>query len=183
MYHQADFMLKMVPAADQIGTDIDFFALPPVDPSLVTPAVGTASFATALVDRPEVRELMQFIASPDWGKHWAAEPGNSFFSPNQRFDLSNYGDASHDPGVGVRRRLHEVAHSALHSDAFRMDASDLMPDEIGGLTVDQRPGAFYQGMVDWVDGTRTIDQVFHDIDAAWAALDARRTPPRSPTTG
>jgi hypothetical protein len=25
-------------------------------------------------------------------------------------------------------------------------------------------------MVDWVDGTRPIEKVFADIDAAWAAL-------------
>ena len=28
-------------------------------------------------------------------------------------------------------------------------------------------------MLDWVDGVRTIDQVFADIDAEWAALKAR----------
>ena len=27
-------------------------------------------------------------------------------------------------------------------------------------------------MLDWVDGTRSIDQVFADIDAEWAALRA-----------
>ncbi len=119
---------------------------------------------------------MEFIASPDWGEHWAIEPGSGFVSPNQRFDLSNYGDARHDPGVGVRRRLHEVTRSAVQSDVFRMDASDLMPDEIGGLTFESGPGAFFRGMVDWVDGTHTIDQVFTDIDAAWghAAESGRR---------
>ena len=35
-----------------------------------------------------------------------------------------------------------------------------------------RPGAFYRGMLDWVDGDRSIDQVFADIDAEWAALGA-----------
>ena len=35
------------------------------------------------------------------------------------------------------------------------------------------PGAFWQGMLDWVDGIRTIDQVFADIDAEWAALEAQ----------
>ena len=75
-----------------------------------------------------------------------------------------------DPAVGVHSRLAAATLSALHSNAFRMDASDLMPAEIGGVTPDGRPGAFYKGMADWVDGTRTIEQVFADIDAAWAAL-------------
>jgi hypothetical protein len=30
----------------------------------------------------------------------------------------------------------------------------------------------WQGLLDWVDGTRTLDQVFADIDAQWAALSA-----------
>ena len=29
-------------------------------------------------------------------------------------------------------------------------------------------------MLDWVDGTRSIDQVFADIDAEWAALESGR---------
>jgi hypothetical protein len=70
----------------------------------------------------------------------------------------------------VRRRVAVATLSAVKSNAFRMDASDLMPAEIGGLTFEGGLGAFYQGMVDWVDGTRTIEKVFADIDAAWAAL-------------
>jgi alpha-glucoside transport system substrate-binding protein len=171
MHHQAEFMLKMVPAADQVGTDVDFFVLPPIHPSQPTPVIGAASFVSALADRPEVRAFMEFTASPEWGsEHWAVEPGNDFLSPNQRFDLSNYGDASQNPGVDVRRRLADATRSALRSDAFRMDASDLMPEEIGGVTFEDGLGAFYQGMVDWVNGTRTIEEVFADIDSKWAAL-------------
>jgi hypothetical protein len=49
----------------------------------------------------------------------------------------------------------------------------MMPREIGGL-LDDGPfqGAFYAGMIDWVDGVRTIDQVLVDIDAAWSTLEA-----------
>jgi alpha-glucoside transport system substrate-binding protein len=172
LYHQAEFVLGSVPAADRIGTDVDFFMLPPIDPSRPTPAVGTANFVSALNDRPEVREFMSFAASPEWGSHfWAAGDNTGFFSPNQRFDPSNYRDASHDPGVDdVKTSIADATLSALRSDAFRMDASDQMPPEIGALTLEGGPGAFWQGMVDWVDGTRTIEEVFADIDAAWAAL-------------
>ena len=111
---------------------------------------------------------MDFVASPEWGATLGRR-GDAFISPNQRFDLSNYGDVSHDPAADVTKRIADATQSALQSDAFRMDASDLMPAEIGGLTL-EGPGAFFQGMVDWVDGTRTIEQVFADIDAKWAAL-------------
>jgi alpha-glucoside transport system substrate-binding protein len=173
LYHQAQYLLTTVPATDQIGTDIDFFMLPPIDASRPTPAIGTANFVSALNDRPEVREFMRFAASPEWGSHhWAASTEAGFFSPNQRFDVSNYGDASHDPGVDdVIKSIAAATLSALRSDAFRMDASDQMPAEIGALTLEGGPGAFWQGMVDWVDGTRTIEEVFAGIDSAWAALD------------
>jgi ABC-type glycerol-3-phosphate transport system substrate-binding protein len=171
LYHQAQFVLGSVPAVDRIGTDVDFFMLPPTDTSRPTPAIGTANFMSALNDRPEVREFMSFVASPEWGSyHLAAEDGG-FFSPNQRLDLSNYRDASHDAGVDdVKTSIADATLSALRSDALRMDASDQMPPEIGALTLEGGSGEFWQGMVDWVDGTRTIEQVFNDIDAARAAL-------------
>ena len=33
-------------------------------------------------------------------------------------------------------------------------------------------GAFCQGMVDYVDGVRAMDQVLSDIEAAWVELEA-----------
>ena len=65
-----------------------------------------------------------------------------------------------------------MARSALQTGSFRVDGSDAMPTEIGGMTIEGGRGPVWQGMLDWVDGARTIDQVFADIDAAWAALKA-----------
>ena len=45
-----------------------------------------------------------------------------------------------------------------------------MPPQIGSLGA-EGPGAFWQGMLDWVDGVRTRDQVLSDIEAAWVALE------------
>ncbi len=136
MYHQASFMLQsnFVPPGDEIGKDLDFFVLPPIDPAQPTPISGGSGFAAALVDRPEVRAFMEFLASPEWGKRWAGNPEDPFFSPNGRFDLSNYGDVTIDPAAAVPRRLGEAAKAALQSDSFRIDASDLMPPAIGGAT-------------------------------------------------
>jgi alpha-glucoside transport system substrate-binding protein len=178
-------MLNFVPPKAQIGTDIDFFVLPPVDPSQPTPVTGGAAFASALVDRPEVRAFMEFVASPEWGTHWASDSFGAFISPNRRFDLSNYGDASLDPAVAVRTEMAKVAISALQSDAFRFDASDvLMPAAIGGGTANGAPGAFWRAMVDWVDGTRSIEKGFADIDAEWAKMrsDALADPAARPAS-
>ena len=48
-----------------------------------------------------------------------------------------------------------------------------MPREIGGW-LDDPPAqsAFYAGMIDWVDGVRTIEEVLVDIDEAWRALES-----------
>jgi alpha-glucoside transport system substrate-binding protein len=170
MYHQAGFMMAAVSATDQIGTDIDFFSLPPISPDRPTPMVGQTHFMSALSDRPEVRVFMEFVASPEWGEHWAQERNDHFIAPNARFDMSTYGDAASDPEAAVQVRLAEAAREALQSDSFRFDASDLMPPKIGGSTFDGGPGAFWRAMVDWVDGTRTIEQAFADIDAEWARL-------------
>ena len=82
--HQAEFLLTWnVPPADRIGTDIDFFMLPPIDPSRADPVIGTAGFVSALVDRPEVRAFMEFVASPEWGERLGASTLSDFISPNR----------------------------------------------------------------------------------------------------
>jgi hypothetical protein len=60
---------------------------------------------------------------------------------------------------------------------LRVDASDAMPADIGTQRDSLEPGAFWQGMLDWVDGTRSLEQVFADIDAEWAALRANSASP------
>jgi alpha-glucoside transport system substrate-binding protein len=171
LYHQANFMLRMVPPDTRVGEDIDFFVLPPLDPGRPTPATGGALFASALVDRPEVRALIEFVASPDWGKVWATAPAPGFISANQRFDLSAYGDAVDDPAAAVRVALATATRAALAAGVWRYDASDLMPPAIGGWADAVGPGAFWRGMLAWVDGRQTLAQVLADIDAEWAALD------------
>ncbi len=68
LYHQANFVLRLVPPGTRIGEDVDFFVLPPVDPDQPTPSIGGGLFASALVDRPEVRAFVEFMASPEWGE-------------------------------------------------------------------------------------------------------------------
>jgi hypothetical protein len=67
-----------------------------------------------------------------------------------------------------------AALNALAAGVWRFDASDLMPIKIGAASYEEGPGAFYQGMLDYVDGVRTMDQALSDIEAAWVALGAMR---------
>ena len=71
----------------------------------------------------------------------------------------------------VRTALGTAARDAIAAGVFRFDASDLMPSPIGSFNRAEL-GAFWQGMLDYVDGVRTMDQVLSDIEAAWVALEA-----------
>ncbi|HWM19141.1 MAG TPA: ABC transporter substrate-binding protein, partial [Ilumatobacteraceae bacterium] len=170
LYHQANFVLRLVPPGTRIGQDIDFFVLPPVDPDQPTPSIGGGLSASALVDRPEVRAFVEFMASPQWGEVWAGDADGGFISANRRFDTTSYGDPAADPAAAVRFAMASAVRTALDAGVWRYDASDLMPTEIGGWTEGIGPGAFWQGLVDWVDGIRPIEEVLADIDAERAAL-------------
>ncbi|MDJ0767817.1 MAG: extracellular solute-binding protein [Ilumatobacter sp.] len=174
LFFQGDFMLGAVPPGTVIGQDVDFFPMPPLELGGATPVIGSVFSQYGLVDRPEVRRFLEYVADPAWGAVWATEPGNGFISLNQRFDAGVFAaTAADDPSSAVRGRLYEQTRDALAGGTFRLDASDLMPPVIGGW-IDDPPtqSAFYAGMNDWVDGVRTIDQVLADIETAWEALRA-----------
>jgi alpha-glucoside transport system substrate-binding protein len=169
LHHQANFLLRSVPDGTRIGEDIDFFPLPPVDPDQPVASTGGALFASALVDRPEVRAFVEHVASPEWGEEWAPSATSSFIPANRRFDLSAFGDPA-APDAAMRAGIAAAAQVALSAGTWRFDASDLMPPAVGGYADGAGAGAFLDGMLDWVAGTRTIDEVFTDIDDEWSRL-------------
>lgn len=171
LHHQGDFMLSTLPADTQLGSDIGMFVLPPLVSGATTPITGGGNYATAFADRPEVRAFMEFVASPDWGTVWATDAGSNFLSPNVHFDLSRYGLDANESERQVRIELGTAVLDALAADLWRFDASDLMPPAIGAVTSDGILGAFWQGMLDVVDGTRTMSEVLSDIEQAWTALE------------
>ena len=76
------------------------------------------------------------------------------------------------PARGGQRRPREDvrghARASVADDIFRLDASDVMPEEIGLPAPPQDRGAFLQGMADYVvEGPESLDAVLRRIDAAW----------------
>ncbi len=118
-----------------------------------------------------MRAFIQHVLSVEWGALWGASTGSEFISPNLGFDVAHYGADVDQPEREVRRALGSLAQERLAAGLWRFDASDLMQAEIGSATPTGR-GAFWQGMLDYVDGIRTMDQVLSDIEAAWVALEA-----------
>jgi len=144
------------------GVDADFFVMPPVEADQPPPAFGGGQFATAFRDRPEVREVVGRLLRPDWGTACAAMPDSSFMPAHAGFDPERCRAAEGDPRTKeVRVQLCQIARDSISAGLWRYDASDLMPPAIGA-------GAFWQGMVDYVDrGPDGLDEILADIEAAW----------------
>lgn len=163
------------PRSGLLGEDVDYFMLPPLVAGDAAPVSAGVIRATALSDRPEVRALMTFIASPEWGEVWAGVDsiGETFFSSNRRFDPAAYSGQRTEPNIDVRIRIHEDNLSGIEDGTWRIGASDLMPLEFSTWTNEYVPGPFWQGMIDWVDQVNTIDEILADIQDAREAFDAQ----------
>ena len=99
-------------------------------------------------DRPEVRALMEYFTTPESASGWLQNGGA----------LAAHLTATPEMyGVDMERGIAELVSEAT---AFRFDASDLMPAEVGS-------GSFWTGMVDYVSGAADLDTVLKEIDASW----------------
>ena len=113
--------------------------------------VGVGNIIGAFADRPEVREFVRYILSPSYGETIVAEEAG-FISANRRFDLANY-----EP---FERRQAKF-FVALADDAFRFDASDLMPPPVGN-------DLFWDAMMRYSrEGPGSLDEILNELDAAW----------------
>lgn len=134
LHRQASWFTGFLPEGVTVAPDGDTFAfvLPPIDPAIGTPVMGGGDFAAAFSDRPEVVEVMKFLASPESGIAWAQAGG--FVSPHKTFDVNLY-PAGIDLASG---------QAIANADVFRFDGSDAMPGPVQPV--------FWAGMVDYVNG-------------------------------
>jgi ABC-type glycerol-3-phosphate transport system substrate-binding protein/energy-coupling factor transporter ATP-binding protein EcfA2 len=145
------FGAKLLPSG-LVGRTIDVFPFPRISEGLRGGVLGGGSMVAAFADRPEVREVVRFLLSPEFGIEWAGL-GHGFISANRRFDLDNY--------PAFWRRQAELIDGALATDTFRFDGSDLMPPDVG-----QHP--FWNAMVEYLEqGPESLDRILADLEAAW----------------
>ncbi|WP_370324297.1 ABC transporter substrate-binding protein [Euzebya sp.] len=130
------------------GEDAAFFFLPGETPE-DRPVLGSGDMFIMFDDRPEVRAVMEYLATADAAMGWIEAGG--FISPNSSIPPEAYSDYASS----------QQAEILADATVLRFDASDSMPAEVG-------QGSFWSGMVDWVaaEGGNT-DQVFADIEASW----------------
>jgi len=125
--------------------------------------VGSGGLAVAVTDRPEVRQVMAALASPEFGAGSAPLEWLEYLPANARFDTSTMAN----PVMGD---IVKALLAAVRTDEFRLDASDAMPPEIGD-------DAFWHGMVRlFREGSAdNLDQLSSDIageiEAAWVELE------------
>lgn len=133
------------------GVDSSFFYLPPIESEFGSPVLGGGDQIVMFNDRPEVRAVLEFLATADGAKGWIEAGG--FLSPNQSVSLDWYTSYPQDA----------LAEIMANATTFRFDASDTMPAEVGN-------GTFWSGMIDWVaDNGEGTEEIFAGIDADWPA--------------
>ncbi len=154
------------------GQDLGFFVLPPIDPGGAAPLIGDSIMVRSFRDRPEVRELVRSLLDPVWGTAWSAY--GSWAAPQMTAHLGFDDENCRSPNASdqvnaVRVEMCRINHDAMRADQWRFDASDAMPPSVGLIRGSRnRPGAFPQGMMDYIErGPESLDEVLAEIDAAW----------------
>jgi alpha-glucoside transport system substrate-binding protein len=146
---QASFIVAFFPEDAVFGEDYDFFFLPPIDEEYGRPVLGGGDLMSMINDRPEVREVMRWLATGESVRP-LVEAGSQI-SPHRDAAFEWYSSP-------VQLRVAEILFEA---DTYRFDASDMMPREVGS-------GAFWQGIIEWVGG-KDLGQVLQTIDERWPA--------------
>ena len=149
LYHFPTFAARQLPPGT-VGTETAVFPFPAVNERYRHGMVGGGDMVAAFADRPEVREVVRYLLGAEHGAY-LAEIGN--MPANRRFDVGSL------PRFwrGQAKRLQD----SLAADAFRFDASDLMPPEIG-------TDRFWDAMMTYArQGPKSLDRILADLDAAW----------------
>ncbi len=132
-----------------VGTDVGIFPFPTIDASQKN-VEGSADTMMMLNDRPEVRAVAEFLATPEGLENWIR--AGSAISTNTSTPADWYAGSY---------KLQVASDIVNKAAGIGFDASDLMPGVVGA-------GTFWTQSVDWVNnnGTNT-DAVLKAIDESW----------------
>jgi len=156
MHRQASFIPSFWPEAAQAGVGVEttVFPFPVIDESLPKAALGAGDMWGAFNDRDATKAVAEYMLSAEFHSAAAAMPNNARLSAHTGFDTSLY-------SKDINRILGTIIADALAADAFRFDASDLMPPEVGA-------GSFWKEMMNLaVEGPGYIDTAMANIDTSW----------------
>lgn len=157
MERQGNFITGFMPEAVQADLDneVGLFVFPPAAEGDYTgqPILGGGDLAALMNGNDEdAIAVMEFLSSDQFGGPWAEAGG--WLSPHTTFDINQYPDE-------LTRQTAEIVAGA---DVFRFDGSDLMPGAVGA-------GTFWTGMVEWLSGEKTTEQVTSEIEESWLEVE------------
>ena len=157
MHRQASFITSFWPEAAQAGagTETTVFTFPAMDDGLTKAAHGGGDmFAVFTEGNEAVNAVVEYMLSDNFFAAAAQRPDNSRIYGHVQFDSSLY-------SKDITRVLADAITGALAENAFRFDASDLMPPEVGA-------GSFWKEMMNLaVEGPGYIGTAMDNIDKSW----------------
>ena len=149
LHRQAGFITGFFPEDVEVGVDVDFFYLPPIEEEHGSPVLGAGDVGSLLTDNPSAEEVLRFLTTPEALEERVQTGGD--LSPNTEFDASVYPTES-------QRRQFEIL---VEADVYRFDASDMMPGAVGA-------GTFWTESVNWIEAEGdNLDEVLQRIDDSW----------------
>ncbi len=151
LHHQASFYEAQWPEGTTVAPDGDIWAFitPKTDPTAGDSVTGGGEFVAKFVEGEAVDALQTYLASDTWANNRVALGG--VISANKGLDASLAGSALGRASIEILQGEDTV---------FAFDASDLMPAAVG-------TSSFWTGMVDWVVGTKSTDEVLTFIDSTF----------------
>lgn len=130
--------------------DFNAFLFPAFDEEIGAPVVGGGDLLAAFADRPEVAQLVEWMAGAEGNTLWATAPTGAVVSPNMNVDLSLYSPlAAIDAG------------QVSGASAFVFDGSDLMPSAVGE--------AFGIALQDFIAAPDDVQRIVDDLENTAAA--------------
>jgi alpha-glucoside transport system substrate-binding protein len=155
MYRQGNFVAKEGGFPDDVLADLDnvvgVFPMPGKTAE-DKPVLGGGDLAGIFSqDNESAKNLVQFLASSEYGTNGYAETG-AWISPRTDFDNSLY----------PTELLGSIAQIATDSTEFVFDGSDQMPGEVGS-------GSFWAEMTAWISGEVSAQEAADNIEASWPA--------------
>ena len=156
MHRQASFITSFWPEAAQAGagTETTVFPFPAMDDGLPKAALGAGDMFGVFNDRDATKAVVEYMLSNNFFEAAAQRPDNSRIYGHVDFDTSLY-------SKDITRVLADTITGALAENAFRFDASDLMPPEVGA-------GSFWKEMMNLaVEGPGYIDTALDNIEKSW----------------
>jgi len=129
--------------------DIGIFPFPTISDQFKG-VEGSADSFMVLKDRPEVRALAEFLATPEGLEGWIKSVG--VLSPNTKVPAEWYAN---------NYKLKVANQVASGGTAIIFDASDLMPPAVGS-------GSFFTQISDWANNNgKNTDTVLKNLDDSW----------------